>query len=45
MCSKSKDMTLFLERMLIKQGSLAHFAHIKCKTFIRILTYNLATTC
>jgi len=36
MGSKSKDKSLFLELMLIKQFSLAYFVHIKCNTIIRI---------
>jgi hypothetical protein len=37
MGSKSKDNSLFLELMLIKQCILTHFVHIKCNTFIRNL--------
>jgi hypothetical protein len=35
MGSKSKDISLFSEQMLIKQGSVAHFVHIKCNSIIR----------
>ena len=35
MGSKSKDVSLLLEQMLIKQFSVAHFVRIKCNTFIR----------
>ena len=35
MGSKSKDKSLFLELMLIKQFSIAHIVRIKCNTFIR----------
>ena len=36
MGSKSKDKSLFSELMFLKQSSLAHFAHRKCNTFIRM---------
>jgi len=35
MGSKSKDVSLLLEQMLIKQFSVTHFVRIKCNTFIR----------
>jgi len=35
MGSKSKDKSLLLELMLIKQFSIAYLARIKCNTFIR----------
>jgi len=35
MGSKSKELSLFSELMLIKQFSVAHFVRIKCNTFIR----------
>jgi hypothetical protein len=36
MGSKSKDQSLVLEQMLIKQFSVAQIVWIKCNTFIRL---------
>ena len=36
MGSKSKDVSLFSELLLIKQLSVSHYAGMMCKPFIRI---------
>ena len=42
MGSKSKDKSLFLEQMLIKQLSIAHYIPVKYNNIIRISDVALA---